>query len=122
MKNECIPDVTCEKWKCIAEDFLSVTNFPNCFGALDGKHVRLTKPWNSGSMYFNYKSFCSVVLMAMCDANYLFTFIDVGGFGKESDSTIFKESALNRALRNNSLNLPEARSINGSSPHLHCHM
>lgn len=99
MKNECIPDVTCEKWKCIAEDFLSVTNFPNCFGALDGKHVRLTKPWNSGSMYFNYKSFCSVVLMAMCDANYLFTFIDVGGFGKESDSTILKR-------------------VNGSSPPL----
>jgi hypothetical protein len=111
MKNECIPDIGTEKWKSIAEDFYSITNFPNCVGALDGKHIRLTKPWNSGSMYYNYKHYCSIVLLALCDANYLFTFIDVGGFGKESDSTIFKDSTLNAALNSNTLNLPVARPI-----------
>jgi len=39
-------------------------------GALDGKHIRVQKPWNSGSFFYNYKQFFSVVLMAVVDADY----------------------------------------------------
>ncbi|XP_054259855.1 uncharacterized protein LOC128984546 [Macrosteles quadrilineatus] len=115
LKNECIPVITAEQWKCISNDFESVTNYPNCVGALDGKHVRLTKPWNSGSMYYNYKNYFSVVLLAMCDANYQFTFIDAGAYGKESDSSVFKKSALHAALKNKTFQLPEAQPISESS-------
>lgn len=38
-------------------------------GAMDGKHVRIKCPLNSGTMFFNYKRFFSVVLQAVADSH-----------------------------------------------------
>lgn len=114
MKSVCLAQPDAEKWKCIAEDFYSAANYPNCVGAMDGKHVRVTQPTHTGSMYYNYKHYFSVVLLAMCDSNYLFTFVDIGAYGKESDSTVFKNSALYDAIKNNTLQLPTAKPISES--------
>lgn len=96
---------TSEKWKEIAADFLENWNIPNCIGSFDGKHVMIQAPPNSGSVYFNYKKNFSIVLMAACDANYKFTFIDVGTNGSISDGSIFASSAIGRAVRNEELNV-----------------
>ena len=39
-------------------------------GAIDGKHIMLQAPINSGSTFYNYNGTYSVVLLAVCDANY----------------------------------------------------
>lgn len=105
---------TAEEWLHIAEDFWVKWNFPNCIGALDGKHVAMRCPNNTGSLNFNYKHTFSVVLLGMVDANYKFTYIDVGCKGRVSDGGVYNRSTLCHALENNTLNIPSPRFLPGS--------
>ena len=89
---------TPEGWLEIARQFESRWNMPHCLGALDGKHIRIRKPKNSGSVYYNYKLFCSIVLMAAVDANYKFIWFDVGGVGHQSDAQIYNASTLKASI------------------------
>ena len=77
---------TPEGWKEIAQQFEERWNLPHACGALDGKHVAIRKPRNSGSLCYNYKGFFFVVLMALVDANYQFMWVDAGGMGLMSDA------------------------------------
>ena len=45
---------------------------------MDGKHITVECPVNSGSSYFTYKRSFNIVLLAMVDANYKFLYVDVG--------------------------------------------
>lgn len=112
---ESFPEFTEERWKTVADGFQQYCQFPNCLGAIDGKHVRLRKPKMSGSLFYNYKHFFSIVLLAIADSNYNFIYIDVGDFGKESDSTIFQRSSFNRKLEENTLNIPRPQPLPGTA-------
>lgn len=97
-----------------AEEFAYKWNFPNCIAAIDGKHIRIRSPSNSGSLFYNYKDFFSIVLLAMVDANYKFVAIDVGSFGKEGDSGIFLKSNMGQQVLNGSFGFPEPSKLPGS--------
>jgi hypothetical protein len=42
---------TADGWTKIADESEKHANFPHCIGAVDGKHVRLFQPTDSGSLY-----------------------------------------------------------------------
>ena len=83
-------------------------NVPHACGAIDGKHVAIRCPQNSGSLFHNYKGFFSVLLIAVVDADYKFLRIDVGGYGSQSDAQIYNESELKECLEDGSIGFPDA--------------
>ena len=92
------PPQTKEEWRTVAGEFESMWNFPNCLGVLDGKHVAMDCPKNGGSNYYNYKGFHSLVLMAICDAKYCFTLVDIGGYGRDNETSVFSQSEMRMAF------------------------
>lgn len=105
--------VTPKQWLEVESGFRHIWNFPHCLGAIDGKHVVLQSPMNSGSEFFNYKSHFSIVLFALVDANYNFLYVDAGGQGRISDGGIFKNSSLYKKIQKNELNFPMEKPLDG---------
>lgn len=120
MLRENIPTPTADQWKKNIEDFWITWNFPNCVGALDGKHVVILAPPNSGSLYFNYKKTFSIVLLALVDANYNFIAVNVGAFGKDSDGGILAKSKMGKAIFENKLNIPSTQFFPGTDVSAPC--
>ncbi|XP_030838369.1 uncharacterized protein LOC593848 [Strongylocentrotus purpuratus] len=94
----------------VARAIVDEWNLPHCLGAYDGKHIRIKKPNKSGSLYFNYKQFFSVVLMALVDSKYHFLLIDVGGVGHQSDAQIYNNSELKECIEAGTLGIPDPTS------------
>lgn len=109
-----VPDSP-EEWKKIANDFLALWNFPMCLGALDGKHISISPPPKSGSAYYNYKHFFSIVLMALVDANLNFFYVDIGTNGRVSDGGVWEKCSFNKRLHNAELGLPGLENIPGTN-------
>ncbi|XP_058818531.1 uncharacterized protein LOC131681634 [Topomyia yanbarensis] len=107
---------TKENWLTVADGFRNKWNMPNCLGSLDGKHVRIKCPANAGSLYYNYKRYHSIILMAASDANYRFTFIDVGSPGADGDVNVFSRTEFGKQILEDTsfLDLPQDAPINGA--------
>jgi hypothetical protein len=95
-----MPNPSAKSWRVIEQGFLK-WNFPNCIGATDEKHVMIQAPGRSGSLYFNYKKYFSIELLALVDTNY--KFISADAYGSYSDGGVFANSSLGAALRERSL-------------------
>uniref|UniRef100_A0A3B3SIP3 Zgc:194221 n=1 Tax=Paramormyrops kingsleyae TaxID=1676925 RepID=A0A3B3SIP3_9TELE len=111
---EFMPVPTTEDWQRIATDFLHRWNFPNCLGSIDGKHVVIRAPDNSGSLFYNYKGTFSIVLLAVVDAQCCFRVVDVGSYGRTSDGGSLSNSTFGQALRDGTLGLPEDALLPGA--------
>ncbi len=107
LQEECFPQLNKETWTRIASEYEKRWNFPNCCGALDGKHCNIAAPHKSGSSWFCYKKHFSMVLMAMPDAFCRFTWVNIGARGAGSDSLIFQNTPLGKKIINDDCDLPE---------------
>lgn len=106
-----MPQPTTELWENNIAGFMERWQFPNCLGAIDGKHVTIKCPKNSVSQYWCYLKKFSTVLMAIVDFDYKFTCIDVGAYGKNSDSGIFEASLMGQKFSNGTMEVPLDRPL-----------
>lgn len=99
--------VTPLEWKAVAGQFCAQWQYPNCIGALDGKHITFRPPRAEGSAFRNYKGSDSIVLLAIVNANYQFLYVDIGRNGRMHDSSVFRDSTFSHSLSSGTLGLPD---------------
>ena len=92
---------------------------PPCSQCTRWKHIAIKKPKKSGSEYFNYKGYFSLVLLALVDADYKFLWVNVGASGSSSDAQIFNRSKLKRRIEKRRLGLPPPEPLGPGGPDLH---
>ncbi len=83
--------MSAQEWKTVADQFGDRWEMPHAIGAIDGKHVPIKCPERSGSLFYNYKGFYSIILLALVDADYKFLWVDVQQNGSLSDAQIFNQ-------------------------------
>ena len=110
-------------WMRIEEGFRHRWHFPNCVGAVDGKHISITNRPESGSLFFNYKGFFSTNLLALVDSNYRFIYVDVGEYGSNTDGNVFKFSRFGSRFMDYKLDVPGVKRLpnfpqEGPLPHV----
>ncbi|XP_055908605.1 uncharacterized protein LOC129943300 [Eupeodes corollae] len=110
-----MPNCNMGDWKDISNEFDRRWHMPHCVGSIDGKHVAIKRPPNSGSKYYNYKGFFSIVLLAVCDANHTFTVVNVGAYGSQSDGGIFSNSGFGKQVFLNKIELPPPEKLPNSN-------
>ena len=113
LQPQVMPKPNEEHWLKIASEFFTRFQFPLCLGAIDGKHIRIKKPNKSGSKYYNYKHFFSIILLAVTDASGKFV-VDVGSCGGNSDGGVFSRSSLGKKLMSDKLSIPQRGYIPGT--------
>ena len=102
---------TPDEWKELEREFRIRWNVPHALGALNGKHVALKKPKNSGALYHNYKGFFSIVMLALVDGQYKFRWVDAGTAGSCSDAQIFNACQLKRRIEDGRIGFPDPAPI-----------
>ena len=105
------PPETEVQWRRISQEFQDIWQFPHVVGALDGKHIVIEAPAKTGTLYHNYKGTFSIVLLAICDAKYNFTLVDMGQYGSNNDSGVLAQSEIGYAFERNTLNLPPSEVV-----------
>lgn len=106
-----MPAPTTEMFSQMAEGYQRRWQLPNACLAIDGKHIRIQKPKKSGSKYFNYKKFFSIVLLAACESNYKFVLWDIGAYGSSSDGGVLSQSMIGQKLINRTLGIPPPKAL-----------
>ena len=102
---------TPEQWKQVSERLSALWNFQNCLGAINGKHIAIRKPKQSGTYFYNYKVFFSIVLMAVADADYKSLFVDMWANGSCADSGVFKLTNIYKAVMSGDAGFPDADNL-----------
>jgi hypothetical protein len=114
LRSTLIPVPTKELLQNIIGEYYTRWNFPNCFGAIDGKHCRIKCPENSASNYYCYKKYFYTMLQGVADADYKFITVEVGGAGRQNDGGTFAAYILYQLSEYSEFDVPDAQQLQNS--------
>ncbi|XP_014213350.1 protein ANTAGONIST OF LIKE HETEROCHROMATIN PROTEIN 1-like [Copidosoma floridanum] len=103
-------DLSKNRWLKMAQEFEEKWDFPHCIGAIDAVHIVMQPSSNESPSKQKSNERNSIVLLAICDANFIFTFVDMGTYGCNGE--IFRASQIGCAFENNDMNLPKPSPLN----------
>ena len=69
----------------------------------------------SGSTFYDYKGSFSIILIAVADASYMFTYVNIGDYVRQCHSAVFNNSTFGNVLKNNTFNLPHSDFLPGTT-------
>lgn len=76
--------------------------------------MRIQKPKNGGSFYYNYKHHHSIILMAIAGPEYECLYAVVGSNGRVNDSGVWNKTSLLQGIEDGTFTLPkDAKLPNG---------
>lgn len=101
----------------VERKFRNVANLPGDIGSCDGSHILIKAPIAQQASYINRTAKHSVNLLAVCNSDKQFTFIQAGFPGSAHDSRVLKSTILyNKMVQNPaSLFLSQSHHIIGDS-------
>ncbi|XP_062576534.1 putative nuclease HARBI1 [Saccostrea cucullata] len=83
-----------------SEAFGDIAGMLNVVGAVDGSQIPIKAPTENPNSYYNRKKFHSLVLLASCNADLLFTYVWTGNPGSTHDATVLRSSELFQQAEN----------------------
>ncbi|EYB86419.1 hypothetical protein Y032_0279g1197 [Ancylostoma ceylanicum] len=108
---DAFPPLTRRRLEDAAEKTQQRYDYPRAVGFMDGKHIGIKKPARSGSAYWNYQHYYSIILLALCDCDYRIMCFDIGAPGRAGDAGVFRRSAIRRYLDRNDDLFPPTRNL-----------
>ncbi|KAK4882161.1 hypothetical protein RN001_005480 [Aquatica leii] len=81
------------------QQFEAQHGFPGVLGAIDGTHIPITAPSKDQAAYCNRHQHHSIILQAICDANYKFIDVFAGYAGSVHDARVFYNSPIAKIIQ-----------------------
>lgn len=105
-----------EQLRDVMDGFEAEAGMPNCIGAVDGTFFHMRQPSEWGDAYWCYKNFYGILVLAICDSNYIFTWASSGQPGSVGDAAVWNNSDYKAALVGGLFDLPDGEApvaVNG---------
>ena len=95
------------------QKFQDISHFPQVVGALDGCHIPIKAPNEEPNEYVNRKSFQSIVLQGVADADGKFLHVSTSYAGSIHDARVLRMSSLLTAIEDGDILHSPLRRIGG---------
>lgn len=100
----------------VMNTFLQKYRLPGCIGAIDGSLIPMRKPTKEQAnqdtdSYYGYKGGIASLLLAVCDANLKFLYINAGAPACVGDAGLFSKTTLRSNIDNGALKQVRATTV-----------